>query len=182
MTERKWLTCDDPGRLLRYLRYRGRKLRSAEQPMRKWLLAGYACCRRAWSTLDPASKVLLQAAERAADGLAGQVGWQAELAAQVHACRSSCMRWLLCPSAEVARAGGMARIALARQWHKGSGQRAYEARRATIAQERQGLGRGRDSGAVDPFSAMGQKRAPLFRPALWRGTGGFPCVACWLSR
>jgi hypothetical protein len=63
MTEQEWLTCDDPGRLLRYLRYRSRKLRSAEQPMRRWLLYGCACCRRAWSTLDPASKVLLQAAE-----------------------------------------------------------------------------------------------------------------------
>jgi hypothetical protein len=47
------------------------------------------------------------------------------------------MRWLLSPSAEVARAGGLARIALARQRHKGKGQQAYEARRATIAQERQ---------------------------------------------
>ncbi len=61
LTERQWLTCDDPAVMLAFLRgkVRDRKLR----------LFAAACCRIVWGLLtEPVSRRAVQTAERAADG------------------------------------------------------------------------------------------------------------------
>jgi hypothetical protein len=62
MTEREWLECDDPERMLEFLRDR-----TSERKLR---LFAAACCRRIWHLLtDRWSRKAITTAEKAADGL-----------------------------------------------------------------------------------------------------------------
>jgi hypothetical protein len=62
MTEAEWLACEDPERLLVFLRGTARE--------RKLRLFACACCRRVWHLLtDADSRAAAEAAERFADGL-----------------------------------------------------------------------------------------------------------------
>jgi hypothetical protein len=62
MTPEEWERCDDPGKMLKFLRARGRA------SARKLLLASAACCRHAWRLLDPEARQVVAAAEAAAGG------------------------------------------------------------------------------------------------------------------
>ncbi len=63
MAEAKWLACEDPRRMLRFL---------GERPsLRKLRLFACSCCRCVWSLLtDSQSRVAVEIAERYADDLA----------------------------------------------------------------------------------------------------------------
>jgi hypothetical protein len=63
MTEVEWLACNDPDRMLEFLKDRARK--------RKLQLFACACCRRAWHLLpDGRTRQALETAERFTEGLA----------------------------------------------------------------------------------------------------------------
>jgi hypothetical protein len=64
MTERKWLTCTEPQRMIDFIRNRASE--------RKLRLFACACCRRVWHFLTPEGRAGVQVAERYADGLAGE--------------------------------------------------------------------------------------------------------------
>jgi hypothetical protein len=59
MTEAKWLACEDPEPLLKYLRSHPEK--------RKWRLFAGACCRRTWRMLDDGMRVRVEDIERRAE-------------------------------------------------------------------------------------------------------------------
>jgi hypothetical protein len=62
MTEAEWLACEDPGKILEFLRGKvgDRKLR----------LFAVACCRRIWDLFSESDRAIVAVAERYADGLA----------------------------------------------------------------------------------------------------------------
>jgi hypothetical protein len=65
VTESEWLSCDDPGPMLAFLRATGGVSR------RKLRLFACACCRHVWEELpEAADRAAVVAAERYADGLA----------------------------------------------------------------------------------------------------------------
>src|SRR5688500_6843672 len=65
MTEQEWLACTDPDAMVDFLRQKA-------EP-RKLTLFAVACVRRIWALLaDPRSRLGVETAERAADGLAGE--------------------------------------------------------------------------------------------------------------
>jgi hypothetical protein len=83
MTEEQWLTCDDPHKMLKFLRRRAsdRKLR----------LFACACCHRIWHLLeDVRSRAAVNIAERYAEGATGiaVLSAAAEGAAGVHPSRN----------------------------------------------------------------------------------------------
>jgi hypothetical protein len=61
MTEREWLECDNPLRMLGYLK--------ASPDARKTLLLTAACIRRIWKVLPQKARSWVEMAERSADGL-----------------------------------------------------------------------------------------------------------------
>jgi hypothetical protein len=69
MTEQEWLACEDPERMLKYLR-RSKRYRISDRKLRYFLVG---CCRRVWQyTTDERSRHAVEIAERFADGLVGQ--------------------------------------------------------------------------------------------------------------
>jgi hypothetical protein len=65
MTPEEWERCDDPQKMLEFLRP------SARAGDRKLRLFGVACCRALWAQLtDPAGRRAVEVAERYADGRA----------------------------------------------------------------------------------------------------------------
>jgi hypothetical protein len=69
MTAARWAACEDPERMLAYLR-RTQRYRVTDRKLRLFLVA---CCRRIWDHLpDERSRNAVDIAERFADGLVGQ--------------------------------------------------------------------------------------------------------------
>jgi len=66
MTEAEWLACEDPTRMLEFLRVRAshRKLR----------LFAVACCHRIWSLLNERQRTYVDLAERFIEGEEGEKG------------------------------------------------------------------------------------------------------------
>src|SRR5262245_12942223 len=64
MTEREWLACTDPPKMLAYLRPRPSE--------RKLRLIAAACCRRSWHQLPEPLRRSIETAELFADGKVGQ--------------------------------------------------------------------------------------------------------------
>jgi hypothetical protein len=61
MTESEWLECSDPPEMLRHL--------GNQYSLRKRRLFACACCRQAWGLIKPSQQLVVEAAERVADGL-----------------------------------------------------------------------------------------------------------------
>src|SRR5262245_28131888 len=69
MDQAEWLACDDPERMLKYLK-RSKRYRITDRKLRLFLVG---CCRRVWSHItDERSRNAVEIAERFADGLVGQ--------------------------------------------------------------------------------------------------------------
>jgi hypothetical protein len=79
MTEEEWTTCADAANILNFAASQGSE--------RKLRLLAAACCRRVWHVLkDERSRAAVEAAERFADGAAGQVELTIAHAAAREAC------------------------------------------------------------------------------------------------
>jgi hypothetical protein len=73
MTEAKWLACDDPQKMLDYLRNEAR----AKAHERKLRLFAVACCQAVWKWMpDKRSRRAVEAAEKLADGLVDELELQ----------------------------------------------------------------------------------------------------------
>ena len=64
MNEADWLACDDPDRMMKFVRDRASE--------RKVRLFACACCRRVWHPLHPNSRRAVEVMERYVDGQAGE--------------------------------------------------------------------------------------------------------------